>query len=67
MYPEAVYSHIKCGKFEGESKRHVSPFSPREYFRGSFMKSSVLFYMRKLVSSVLSITYPLIEIIIFRS
>lgn len=53
MYPEAVYSHIKCGKFEGESKRYVSPFSPREYFRGSFMKSSVWFYMRKLVSSVL--------------
>lgn len=53
MYPEAVYSHIKCGECEDESKRYLSLFSPREYFYGSFMKSSVLFYMRKPVSLVL--------------
>ena len=53
MYPEAVYSHIKCGKFEDESKRYLSLFSPREYFYSLFMKSSVLFYVEKLVSSIL--------------
>lgn len=48
-----LFTHIKCGEFEDESKRHLSLFSPREYFYGSFLKSSVLFYMRKLVSLVL--------------
>ena len=53
MYPEAVSSHIKCGKFEDESKRYLSLFSPKEYFYGLLMKSSVLFYMGKLASLVL--------------
>lgn len=35
--------------------------SPREYFYGLFMKSSILFYMRKLGASILYITYPLVE------
>ena len=53
MFPKAVYSHIKCAKFEDISKRYLSLFSPREYFYGLFMKSSLLFYVGKLVSSVL--------------
>jgi hypothetical protein len=46
MYLEDVYSYIECGEFEDESKRYLSLFSPREYFNGSFVKSSVLFYVR---------------------
>lgn len=56
MYLEAVYSHIKSGEFEDESKRYLSLLSPREYCYGSFVKSSVLFYMRKVLSLVLCIT-----------
>lgn len=62
IYPEAVCSHIKWGELEDESKIYVSLFSPREYFYGSFMKSSVLFYMRKLFASILYISYPLVEL-----